>query len=667
MAGKEANLGTALINYAAKDAGFSSTSKRVNKQLTGFEKKAGKAKRAAKSLNAAIGRLSVAHTALASAALSALSGAGIGAFIKTQGEMATKMEQFARITGLTITEMQVFQKGMGEFAISTNTTNKALQTFAKATGEAKNGLASYARAFESLGISVEELEGKSMQELLNAVARGLKEIEDPAVRTSAAMLLFGGRGTEVAAALQKVNFENAEYVKSITDTGIVTEKQSKTLHGVTAAYDTLGDTLTTQKQILAAELAPEWSEMLGKFNELAPFIFKVITPAFKGLVDVVTTTADAIVKVAIGVEKVVKEVAQLDKYTPDVKASGAQRFYEDLVAEGQARNLQPGTDAYRIQQERERAAKDALDRFRRLAAQERGMAGRATRDIPLSPMHPEFGISNAVRKSEKEAKDAGGKWAQSYVVGLRFGFAQNESAIRAELEKAAVEAERVAADSAWNAETERFARANRAGRFNAALNERTPLDEAIMNAERGNRAVLKDSTDAVQRITDANKKWYDGLVDVQMVVDHLDNNLTDTFYNAVTGAESLSDSFRNLLGDITKMIAKQIIYNKLVSPIVSGVSGLPFFGGKAEGGPVLGGGAYLVGEQGPEIFVPNVSGNIVPNHAMGGGVNLVQNMEFKLFDDTSFNERMIPIGAAIKEETMKGVFDALDSPGAEAT
>jgi len=27
----------------------------------------------------------------------------------------------------------------------------------------------------------------------------------------------------------------------------------------------------------------------------------------------------------------------------------------------------------------------------------------------------------------------------------------------------------------------------------------------------------------------------------------------------------------------------------------------------------------MVGEQGPELFVPNKSGTIVPNHALGGG------------------------------------------------
>ena len=46
------------------------------------------------------------------------------------------------------------------------------------------------------------------------------------------------------------------------------------------------------------------------------------------------------------------------------------------------------------------------------------------------------------------------------------------------------------------------------------------------------------------------------------------------------------------------------------------------FGKRASGGPVTGGNPYIVGEKGPELFVPGRSGTIVPNDAMGGGVQV---------------------------------------------
>ena len=42
-------------------------------------------------------------------------------------------------------------------------------------------------------------------------------------------------------------------------------------------------------------------------------------------------------------------------------------------------------------------------------------------------------------------------------------------------------------------------------------------------------------------------------------------------------------------------------------------------GGMAAGGPVSAGSAYMVGEKGPELFVPPSSGAIVPNGAGGHG------------------------------------------------
>jgi hypothetical protein len=50
--------------------------------------------------------------------------------------------------------------------------------------------------------------------------------------------------------------------------------------------------------------------------------------------------------------------------------------------------------------------------------------------------------------------------------------------------------------------------------------------------------------------------------------------------------------------------------------ILGGLFGLP---GRAGGGSVFGGSAYMVGENGPELFLPGQSGTIVPNGALGGG------------------------------------------------
>lgn len=49
--------------------------------------------------------------------------------------------------------------------------------------------------------------------------------------------------------------------------------------------------------------------------------------------------------------------------------------------------------------------------------------------------------------------------------------------------------------------------------------------------------------------------------------------------------------------------------------LIGSIFGLP---GRATGGPVAPGRGYLVGERGPELFVPTSSGRVVPNAGSGG-------------------------------------------------
>lgn len=56
-----------------------------------------------------------------------------------------------------------------------------------------------------------------------------------------------------------------------------------------------------------------------------------------------------------------------------------------------------------------------------------------------------------------------------------------------------------------------------------------------------------------------------------------------------------------------------------VAGIVAAMALIPkLAGARANGGPVASGQTYLVGERGPELFTPNTSGAIIPNHALGG-------------------------------------------------
>ena len=97
----------------------------------------------------------------------------------------------------------------------------------------------------------------------------------------------------------------------------------------------------------------------------------------------------------------------------------------------------------------------------------------------------------------------------------------------------------------------------------------------------------------------------------------------------ITGTDDWAASLNNALKSLASLL-----FNVGLSALGGG-DGQGFFsilsgdfkvGARAKGGPVTSGSPYVVGEKGPELFVPGRSGTIVPNDAMGGGVNSVVNV-----------------------------------------
>jgi len=86
--------------------------------------------------------------------------------------------------------------------------------------------------------------------------------------------------------------------------------------------------------------------------------------------------------------------------------------------------------------------------------------------------------------------------------------------------------------------------------------------------------------------------------------------------------------------------------------------GAAFGGFRASGGSVNSGSSYMVGERGPELFVPGRSGTIVPNDKMGGGTtNVVVNVDAKGSsvegNEQGANQLGRVISAAVQSELIK--------------
>ena len=125
----------------------------------------------------------------------------------------------------------------------------------------------------------------------------------------------------------------------------------------------------------------------------------------------------------------------------------------------------------------------------------------------------------------------------------------------------------------------------------------------------------------------------------------------DSFKGIIKGTMTVSDAFRTMLNRIAdyfldtaaRLVALQVqksflgLFSNMFTlqdpnSVFDGFNRKPlidndFLEGKANGGPVAGGKPYIVGERGPELFTPGTSGMITPNHALGGGTNVVVNVD----------------------------------------
>lgn len=110
----------------------------------------------------------------------------------------------------------------------------------------------------------------------------------------------------------------------------------------------------------------------------------------------------------------------------------------------------------------------------------------------------------------------------------------------------------------------------------------------------------------------------------------------DAFFQAFEENKNVGQAFFQGLSQGIKGLIQEMIKLAAISAAISLFSGgkisfgtafktLSGFGqglpGRANGGPVSGGNPYIVGERGPELFLPQVSGSIIPNYSAGSFMN----------------------------------------------
>jgi len=134
--------------------------------------------------------------------------------------------------------------------------------------------------------------------------------------------------------------------------------------------------------------------------------------------------------------------------------------------------------------------------------------------------------------------------------------------------------------------------------------------------------------------------------------------IVDSLTAAVDGTKSLAEVASNTLRSLANILLKFGI-NSLLGGLggEGSIFGKLFGGGRANGGSVMSSSSYLVGERGPELFTPGRSGSIAPNGSLGGGANVVVNVDASGTkaegDGQGAKQLGSAIGAAVQAELIK--------------
>lgn len=477
------------------------------------------------------------------------------------------------------------------------------------------------KRFEQFGIAVRDANGevRPTTEVLGDVAEVLRQLPEGAERTAAAMLLLGKSGADLLPMLVGGR-DGLQALKDEADAFGVT------ITGETAAaaaqfndnLTRLNQTFTSLFTIIAADLAPVLAKMTdylveatAAFRDLDPRTRKIITilagvtvvlgPLLIALGTLVTILAGISAPVLIVIAAIAGLTAAVAYFWPEIKQASEVLVDFGKRALAFVQDRLPGLSAnFEIMQAAVAAVfaliRGDFDGFRenlaRIPEAVRGMVDSVRAALVA------FGemIVREIKSAGANALSAARDLGKDILRGLVEGLIGEEGVLRNTVYGVMGRVVSSAKD---------------------ALQSRSP-----------SRVFMEIGSDITEGLAigieenSARPMGALGSLVEQMrgMAQEFASSFEGAFTSFVTGAKTAQQALADLARDLARMLAQSAI-RRLFSGLggSGGFLGSLFGGFRAEGGPVSAGRAYVVGERGPEMFVPRSSGGIVPNHKMGGG------------------------------------------------
>lgn len=186
---------------------------------------------------------------------------------------------------------------------------------------------------------------------------------------------------------------------------------------------------------------------------------------------------------------------------------------------------------------------------------------------------------------------------------------------------------------------------------------------------------LDKTPNIFQRISDAMDMAIQQIPEIDQLITNFTrgamSSFTDAFTDAVTGAKSFADAVKDMARSVINSLIKMLVQYYITKPLfdaitgfVGGISGGGGGGGStstarfAVGGPASAGRPAIVGENGPELFVPSTGGQVIPNGRMGGGATVNQTINISTGVAQTVRAEVLNLMPQIAESAKAAVADS---------
>ena len=615
--------------------------------------------RTAESTRRSFGRLSAVAFAGFGTALTAGIGGGLAQVGRQSAQLGASLVETSRQIGITTESLQLLGRVAEGDGVSIRNFENSLRQLARRLGEASTGQGEYVDSFRGLGIALRDAQGatRDVGDVFLEAADAIAALPTQADRAIAAYELFGRQGIQLLPILQQGSEAIQESAEAFRQFGILTADQAVRLKALEQSYTNTGTVIRTA----IAQITADNAELFDSFNRLAQ---DFVPAAFGGLVRSLEFLRQNMVAVRAGASLL---VATLLRSLGVFRAIGAAMriaasAFAGFTASAAAARLAlaaflrlfilTGIGAAVI------AIGELAFQFLRLSRQLGGfgpalrLVGRGFREIGQQIAATGRGIRAVLASIELSIFNA---FAETYdrVINSTRRFAVDFANTIIRAVNQAIEAINSIGGNTFRIIPEidapalvvsvtREAQSIRDA-FNSAFEGLgTPALDELRERIFSTTDAAESSIDALGRFTantglvseEAIERWRaaqeTATRTTRSIAEDTQRNLNSIYErgidqtaraitSAITGLQSFADAARqvafNIINDILQALIRSQIFTLLGGlgvQLPEGITARQF------GGPVARGRPYLVGEAGPELFVPGQSGGIVPNNGLGG-------------------------------------------------